>query len=336
MRLTLARLAMALMLLAGCDTKLEADPDVLVSDQGVDQIAPDQGGGPDLTVADGPLPTAYKVAALQYNETDQSSVSACTSATDGTCGVVHFVKEAAQQGAKLVVVPSYATYPSPLLYVASPEALPAVGDAPLTDSRWPADTLVHTMAQTAVDEQITLAFTAVTAEGNAPNQSIRNTVLVVDTNGKVLAVHNVFQYMSGSEPWATEGTSLATSFYDSPIGKVGLLANADVQCIVTGMIVTTDCTQHARDMLLAFTQEKPDVVLLLTKWIGAASPKWQALAVFSTVATAGLDAWVIAANQRQEPWGNGGGMWRPDGTEERTVKSAVPTVVYADLPLKQQ
>jgi hypothetical protein len=52
----------------------------------------------------------YKVAALQYSLTDVSFVKTCTDLSDHCCGVRAFIKQAADDGARLIVVPDYAVY----------------------------------------------------------------------------------------------------------------------------------------------------------------------------------------------------------------------------------
>jgi predicted amidohydrolase len=329
-----ALLLVALPLVGSCsDDTTPAPADVGV---GGDGPAPD-GPSVDATFADkGASDTGaglYKVAALQYSLTDVSFVKTCTDLSDHCCGVRAFIKQAADDGARLIVVPDYAVYRQ-TGSMPPPEATPALGDTPATDARWPDGTILRTLAKLADDKDVTLVFNLITFEGETPNTKNRHTSLALDAAGKVLARHFKFQPhpTEASTNKLVAGTSVDTSFFNTPAGKAGILASGDVQCFVTGMKVTADCPAHSVAMLTKFLSAKPEIILFSAQWYGGKKTEWQALPVMKKVALT-AKAWVVGANTRHAPNGDGGGIIKPDGTELKTVRSAVPTVVYGGLPL---
>ncbi len=309
-----------LLALAGCDTTLEAAADVVVNpDQGVDI-----GGGVDQLVPDQLPPTGLEVAAIQYYPMQHAQVDDCGTSM---CAIRHLVQEAAKEGARLVLLPDHV-----LGGVGSVDTMPLVGDKPATDSKYRQGSPVKAMALLADDEEVTLVFNV-----NAGDQpAIKyHTSLAIDCSGKVIARHFKFQLLSlGELGNLTAGTSVAESCFDTLAGKACMLAGMDAGCIVKdNKVGGTDCTQHGVDMLKDFAAHKPDIVLFATAWEATgANPVWQIPIVMKKIATH-FGAWVVGANITLSP-GQGGGIWKPDGTPVDTYSGTTPKVVYGTIPYK--
>ena len=334
--LTLTHLTIASMLLAGCDTTLESDPDVLVSDLGLDTVvAPDQGGGADLPPADAQgadqlVPeAALRVGAIQLDRDGYKDWEPCSTSSDVTCTVQHYVKEASKQGAELILVPDYAFYPSN--GTGYTQLAPKVGDALLTTT--PSASILHIMAQLAVDESVILVFPVITQDGTGTSAKMYDTMLAIDNTGKVLAKHDKLQ-LYGTETSLTEGSSVTDSCFDTRAGKACMLVGMDAGCIVKDMQTGNSCTQNAATLLGDLKAEQPDIVLFSVYWENAwpTNPPWQILNVMQKTATT-FNAWVVGANTTASP-GQGGGIWMPSGTPYTTSSANTANVQYGSIPDK--
>jgi predicted amidohydrolase len=266
----------------------------------------------------------FRVAAVQYGKDDYAS--GCT--TD-VCSLVFYGQQAKKGGARLVVFPEYA------LYQKTPWDLPpAVGDTPITDSRWSDTAVIKPIAKMAADQKLYVVLNLKTQETVSGATKKYNSDVAFDTTGKVIALHHKFELYSAYEKSTfTPGTSIEDSFFDTPAGKAGILICADIHCIVTGGATSTECSSTGAQMVSKFTAKKPAVVLLSNYWFTAASTTtWGALTVLKTVATA-TSAYVVAANTTKGS-GYGGGVYGPTGKELASKVSTTASVVYADLPAK--
>ena len=312
---------------AGCSD--DTTPKDSGLDQGGDVALPDlaalEAGPPGDLLATSP----YTVGAVQLSVESANTVTGC-GGQPGTCPLVTLVKEAASKGARLVVTPDYAAYVN-TSGMAAPEAEPAVGDAPASDSRWAEGTVMHTMAELAVSEKIWLTFYVPTEMPGEPNQ-FRHSTIALDPQGAVRAVHHKYMLYGDETTKFKPGESLATSFFDGPLGKTGLMSTAEAQCFVVDGSVGGLCTAGASALYKSYLGEKPDVVLFSAWWTGGAG-KWDAPNVMKTVATH-LGAWLVVGNGTQTPYGHGGGIWRPDGSQLNVDRPTVATVMVDDVPAK--
>ena len=276
---------------------------------------PDQ-QSPDSTI------TAYKVAAIQYGYNNYSKVPGCS---DDNCALTHYIKEAAAAGSHLVVTAEGAPAQENV------EPAPAIGDTPATDQRWDDAMAIKLYSKLADEQNITLVVNVITDGGATMPYS---TLLVFDSAGTVIARHYKFELFGGEVTHYTPGTSIENSFFDTPAGKVGMFICADVQCIVTGFTITQDCSAASVDLIKEFfMEEKPDVVLLSESWtIGGLDWYWGAIPVQKQIAKDG-SVYLVAANTTNGE-GYGGGIYAPDGTPIDQKHSPIPSIAYADLPLK--
>jgi len=332
--------SLIIVLLATCGlacegTELPKDDVAVSPDQGspdmgvgLDQSLPDQ-SLPDLAAdqaTDSPVPDAapsLKVAAVQYCTEDLALVAGCS---DSLCAVEQLVKQAAQQGAQLVVLPwvdlgQTVAELAPVVNVSNAQNLPAG--------------LIKSHATIADDQNVTLVFHVVVQEGAGSAAKMYSAVIVADKNGTIIARHYKFELYGPDVGTLTPGASLATSFFDTSAGKVGLLMGADVQCIVLNMVAQNNCTTHAVSMLQSFAAQSPDIVVNVNYWFakGDSDPIWNILNVAAKVATT-YGAWMVEANHTNETLGYGGGIWDSSGTAVHTGQSATPTIFYADIPGK--
>ena len=278
---------------------------------------PEDGGSqpPDSVPA-----TTLKVAAIQYTSFDYILVSGCF---DDVCGLTHYIRQAASQGAKVVVTPEYFQGKS------GSDPAPAVGDSPVKDARWKKGTAIHDLAALADELEITLVFSLTTETGGKKY----NTALAVGRDGKVLARHYKFQLFGTEVSTYTAGDSVLQSFFHTPAGLAGMMICADAQCMVTGLTTSADCTGHAVKMTQDYFAKKPRLVLFSSFWsVGPKNPTWWSLAVQKKVARDGK-VWLIAANTTKGD-GKGGGIWKPDGTALETTDEVKPSIVYGDIPLE--
>jgi predicted amidohydrolase len=308
-------LALTLTFSAGCSTdngEEPGDPD--------GSILLDKGATPDNKVD--PLPTSYKVAAVQYGSGDYSKQT--QSCSDDLCGLSAYIRTAAKNKAKLVVVPEYSTGQKAY------EPSPKIGDKPATDSRWASGSIIKTFAKLADELEITLVFNLITEDGSTRY----NTNLAVDKEGEVVARHYKFQLFAGEASKYTPGPSVNTSFFDTPAGRAGMLICADAQCVVTGLKTSTDCSAHAVTQLQTFFGKKPDLVVFSALWtVGPSNPSWYSVAVQAQIAT-GAKVWVVGANTT-EGAGYGGGIFDPTGKEVAVSKKPTPAIMYAEIPFKK-
>jgi len=194
--------------------------------------------------------------------------------------------------------------------------------------------MLHTMAQLAVDEGLTLVFPMVTQEGTGASAKMYDTMLAIDKTGKVLAKHHKLQLCT-TETSLTAGSSVTDSCFDTRAGKACLLVGMDVGCIVTEMQTGANCTQNAAPLLGdLLAVEKPDIVLFSVHWenAGTTYPQWQILSVMQKIATT-FNAWVVGANTTKSP-GQGGGIWMSDGTPVTTCSGNTTSTEYASIPDK--
>ena len=287
---------------------------------------PDQGPAPEADatpVLTGPM----KVAGIQYGVGNFTAVEGCK---DDICGLTHYVREAAKQGAKIIVTPEYAVAQ---IYA---EASPEIGDSPLTDSRWKAEGITYGFAKVASDEKVTAIFNLITQQGTGDAAKLYNTQVAIGPDGKVLGRHYKFHLFGNETKNLTPGTGSKTNFIDTPAGKIGFLICADIQCVVNG--VGADRSAAEMKLLQDFVAEKPDAVFFSAYWTvgqsSGASPVWWPLNVQKSFASQ-TKTYVVAANTTFSP-GQGGGVFDPDGTTIDSSETNEPAIIYGELPLVQK
>ena len=321
LKLSYLCLTFALLLALACSDDTDAAADAGITPADKSAPTPDKTVTPDK----GKL-TSLKVGAVQYGGGTYTTVPSCF---DDLCGLTHYIKEAAKNDALVVTTPEYALG----AYQKTYEPAPKIGDMPATAAAYKDTKITRALAKLADDENITLTFNVQTQDSAGKY----NTLIAVDDAGKVVAFHHKFQLFGNEAGALTPSKSNKESFFDTPAGKTGLLICADVQCIINGMNVNSDCTAHAKTMLMEyFNTYKPEVVLFSAYWtVGPTngSKMWWALTVQETVAKQGK-AWVVASNTTNGA-GKGGGIYKPGGAIVKQTEASTPSVIYAELPLKK-
>jgi predicted amidohydrolase len=331
--LVVAMAAIALGL--GCSddsTPADSGVDLPITTDGGTEGGPPESGITDQYTGDILAHNPVRVAAVQIDiDAVAGGLTECEN-QEPTCALVTLVKQAVGQGALMVVTPDYGAYPGGTGSNASIELEPAVGDTPATDARWLTGSMLRTMAALAAEEQIWLTFTVFTYRAGNTSEW-RHTTVAVDPQGVVQAVHNKYMLFGTEVAEFVAGDSLATSFFQSPLGKTGLMSTAEAQCFVKDGNVSGTCTAHASTMYTDYLAEAPDAALFSAWWFGGAEFQWQALNVMSTVASR-LGAWLVVGNGTQAPNGNGGGVWRPDGSQHKVEQPTESKVIVTDVPAK--
>ncbi|MFH1130956.1 MAG: carbon-nitrogen hydrolase family protein, partial [Pseudomonadota bacterium] len=223
--------------------------DILLSDvlppdaKKPDVLPPDTYLPPDTTVDSFPY-SSFKVAAVQYSSGDHAYISNCA---NDLCGLAYFIQEAATKSAVLVVTPEYAVEQT------TAELAPDIGDWPAKDARWGSGSIMKTFTKLADSLNITLIFNLITQEGYGSSAKLYNTSVAVNGSGKVLARHYKFQLYGNESNLLTPGSSVQTSFFDTPAGKIGMLICADVHCMVTNMTTSSGlCSKQSINLLQSF------------------------------------------------------------------------------------
>ena len=285
-------------------------------------FTPDQGVLPEVDAA--PVETGpIKVAGVQYGVGNFSTVAGCE--TD-VCGLTHYVREAAKQGAKIIVTPEYA---AAQIYA---EVSPEIGDSPLTDDRWKAEGIMYGFAKVASEEKVTAIFNVITQVGDGDTAKLYNTQVAVGPDGKILGKHYKFHLFGNETKSLTPGEGAKTNFFDTAAGKIGFLICADIQCVVNG--VGADCSAAEMKLLQDFVAEKPDAVFFSAYWtVGQSrgtSSVWWPLNVQKKFAVQ-TKTYVVAANTTFSP-GQGGGIFDPQGTILDSSETNAPAIIYGELP----
>lgn len=309
--------------LAGCSGSDPAQPPredaaVAAGDQGPSALDQAVAPGPDADL------TVFRVAAVQYSSGDFALVQGCS---DDLCGVSHFLRQAADNGAHLAVLPELA------IDQAEVELTPAPEDRPAADSRWQPGSILATLARLADEENLTVVVHLLTQDNPGPSADLYSTSVALDGSGTALAAHHKYELFGES---LAVGTSLDTSFFDTPAGRAGLMICADVHCLITdlGIGVNICLTPEAIAMTKEyFLEHQPEIVLFSSLWtIPASQPIWGTIDALKKLAEA-ANVWVVAANNTRSA-GYGGGIVRPGGEPLELVVDTKPSVVYGDLPLK--
>jgi predicted amidohydrolase len=269
---------------------------------------------------------AIKVAAIQYGPLSYQSVSGCT---DVNCGLIHFVKEAAAQGAQYIVTPEgvpdqgqYAMYD------------PAIGDKPAVNPKW-SGTVVGTWAQMADQLNVTLIFNTVTQVGSGTTAQIYNTNIAVDGTGTVVGVHHKFF------PWGETGVTAGTNCCDTfqtPAGKAGLLICADIQCVFKIDLnqSTGSCKADPQKLLTAYGADNSiNITFFSSYWMatGSTSSWWKPVNAWSIFAK-WSGTYMVAANtiSGSTLQYRGGGIFDPTGKQLAFYDQKTPGIAIATIP----
>ena len=249
--------------------------------------------------SDGSAP-GFVVAAIQYGTDDHKHVAACN---DDACALRHYIDNAADQGAKLVVTSEYA------LAKASPEPTPEVGENPGSDAS--ATSLIAAFSRLAATRGIYLVIDLITYKGVDPSIHYFNTQVAFDPTGKVVALHRKFNLYENEKAQLTPGDDVST--FDTPAGKVGLLICADIYGDAT--------------LIKKLTKELgARIIALSSDWVKAGVDS--AFFLFAK----GYAVYLVAANTTKAP-GFGGGVYDDQGRVLVEKLEAKPSILVATIPM---
>jgi predicted amidohydrolase len=259
------------------------------SDQGLpDILAPADASSPPDAAPE------VLVGAVQYGDGDHAHVEACD---DNLCGLLHYVGQAAEAGALVVVTPEYA------LGQVSTEPCPDVD----SDGLAAASPVIRELARAAADRDIHLVVNLLTHDDSGVKH---NSQVALGPDGRVLATHHKFNLYGNEDQWLAPGSTVAA--FDSPAGATGLLICADIYG-KTALIEKLTTSLGAR------------VIAVSLHWMKAdpSSAYW----LFAK----GYGVYLIAANTTSSP-GYGGGIYGPDGKPLADATGTMPSVVIAPVP----
>lgn len=245
------------------------------------------------------------VAAVQYNGFGIVRSDPSCQEGDDRCALHALVREAAKKGAKLVVLPEAA------IEQLNPDPDPFVGELPEQSvERESFDALVF-YARLAMENHVYLVVNAETRGGRRSAQLHYSAVIVISPAGRVVAKHHKFELFDGEIGTFEAGRDVTV--YDSPFGRIGLLACADVY---------GDPRLHDRMKRELGVQ----IVAFPTLWTVPRATRWQA-------AFAGdWGVYLIAANSASLP-AQGGGIYDPSGHAVAVDETGEPAVVVATIPI---
>ena len=244
-----------------------------------------------------------KVAAIQYSEGMYKQVDA-SCATD-VCAVQKLVAQAVSQGATFVVAPEQGLGQQYL------ELSPDPGEVPADSKDWAADTLIKTFSQQAKQLKTYLVINLQTYT-EQPTTKKYNTLVAFGPGGVVLARHYKFELFSSEAKSLTPGKDFATSTFNTPLGKVGLLICADLYGDL-----------RMQDKLTRVLGAR--VVLVSSFWTAPGAQRWQQ----SFAKNWGV--YVVGSNLVSGA-GRGGGIFDPEGQELALYDKNTPGVIVADIP----
>lgn len=272
-----------------------------------------------------PPPGDIKVAAVQYGPASYTYVPGCT---DTNCGLIHFVKEAAQNGATWIVTPE--AVPDQGQYAILD---PPIGQNPIGHPNWKG-TILETWAKLAVSVKANLVFNVITQVGSGTTADLYSTELALSTSGVVIGKH--YKYHPYGEPSLTAGTSCVDKVA-TPAGDAGMLICADVQCVfcLTTGVSCSSCISIDKTCLPQYQAAGLHITFFSSYWMatGSSNPVWKATTMQSIFAkysgTYMVAANTIAGSSTQY---HGGGVFKPDGTAIQIYDSTKPGIAYGVIP----
>jgi len=271
-----------------------------------------------------PPPGDIKAAAIQYGPTSYTSVSGCSNTN---CGLIHFVKQAAQNGATWIV--SSEGVPDQGQYAVLD---PAIGDKPIGNPNW-SGTIVETWAQLAVSQKANLVFNVVTQEGSGSTAKLYNTNLVISDSGVVIGKHHKYHLFSSEKASLTAGTNCVDKVA-TPAGDAGLLICADIQCVfcLTTGVSCSSCIAKDKTCLPAYKASGLKATFFSSYWMatGSTNPVWKATTAWGIFAKYS-GTYMVAANTISGNY-HGGGVYKPDGTPIQLYDSTTPGIAYGVIP----
>ncbi|GAB4010967.1 MAG: hypothetical protein Fur0010_04560 [Bdellovibrio sp.] len=244
---------------------------------------------------EGSAPLGSKEAAESFKESNRKVLE-------------NYIREAAANGAKLVVTPEFGTVGYPDI----PE-LPSEDDNFRTrkDVAPYVETDKGTTAKrfSKLAKELKVYIHVGMAEVDTKTKNYHNTVLVFDPAGKLVAKYRKAHLYQQEDNYLVPGDKIAT--YNSPIGKVGMIICSDV---------------YGSFPMDNYAEAKVDVLALSTSW-AQANTGWG----YFVDGAKWVNAYFLAANQNYYP---DSGVINPDGTVQSHIRQTTG-IAYGYIPLKK-
>ncbi len=224
--------------------------------------------------------------------------------------LAEYIREAAANGAKLVVTPEFAVlgYPDiPELpdeedeYRNHDDIRPYVEKVPGGES-------TKFFSKLAKELGVYLHIGFAEVEGDPKNNKFYNVVVAIDDKGKVIGKYHKINLFELENEFLLPGEDIFT--YDSPWGKMGIIVCADV---------------YSSFPMDEYKRVGVDVLALSTSWAQMNS----GMGMFKDGAKR-VGAYMLAANQNYFP---DSGVINPDGTNQSHIRQS-DGVAYGYLPRK--
>ncbi len=200
---------------------------------------------PLLANAAAPIAPMLRVAVLHDTGPLSTEADHCKP-TDRLCRVNTWTRQAAEQGARLLVTPEY------ILQLRTPARSLAPGDRP------PPDHVLAPLAEATREHGIYVAIALWMRDETGKS---RNAQVVVGPDGRIEAVHHKVELFAAEREWVTPGTDMTVATVDGH--TVGMLICADLY---------GDPTNHTR--LVESLQA--ELVVISAEWTAEGAPRWGA------------------------------------------------------------
>lgn len=218
-----------------------------------------------------------------------------------------YIREAAQNGAELVVTPEFGVV-----------GYPDIPELPSAEDNFQSPEQARPYAEVAAGKSYDY-FSAISKElgiyvhygyiEDGLDGNFYNSVAVVGPEGGLVANYRKIHLFTGENKFLAEGKSITT--YDSPFGKVGVVICSDI---------------YGKKPMDNYAKEKLDVLALSTSWT-IHNSGWG----FFTRGARWVKAFVLAANQTYYP---DSGVINPDGSTQSHIRQS-SGVAYGYVPRKK-
>jgi predicted amidohydrolase len=267
------------------------------------------------------------VAAIQYGPNSFQHVPGCS---DTNCGLIHFIKQAAQQGATWIVTPEGVPDQGKYLVLDPP-----INSKPAGHPNWKG-TIVETWANLADSLNVNLVWNVATQVGSGTSAKAYNTNLVINPDGIVIGKHYKYHLFSSEKQYYEAGTSCVDTVA-TPAGKAGLMICADIQCVfcLTSGVSCSSCISKDKTCLPAYKAAPLNITFFSSYWMatGSTNPVWKAVTAWGIWAKYS-GTYMVAANtiSGSKTQYHGGGIYKPDGTPISIYDSKVPGFAIGVIP----
>jgi predicted amidohydrolase len=217
-----------------------------------------------------------------------------------------YIREAAQNGAELVITPEFGVV-----------GYPDIPDLPSHEDNFQSPEQIRPYAE-RVDGKSFVFFSKISKELKiyihygfaeaADDGKYYNTVAVVDPQGQFVTSYRKSHLFSKEYLFLAEGNSITT--YDSPFGKIGIVICSDI---------------YGSFPMDEYAKSRLDILALSTSW-AQYNTGWS----YFTRGAKWVNAYVLASNQTYYP---DSGVINPDGSAQSHIRQS-EGVAYGYVPRK--